>query len=97
MRRDKYMDKPADYKLAHKMPYSSWKQEWKDYKNYKRQLIRAPERINFTEEEKRAYKIKVAKENVKKSHEKYNNLSQEEKDLSEYVRRRKRRTNKKSS
>ena len=46
------MEKPQDYNLAHNTPYKEWKQEWKDYKNWKRRCFMKPEWIDLTDEER---------------------------------------------
>ena len=75
------MDKPAEYYLSYKFPYKEWKPEWKEYKSYRRRLLRNPTTADLSKEERAKIKIKVAKENIKKSHEKYSSISDEEKSI----------------
>lgn len=74
------MEKPVDYKLSNKLPYSQWKQEWKDYKNWRSRNNRHPELKDLSEEERIKHRLKIKLNNLEKSHIKYRNCTQEEKD-----------------
>ena len=73
------MEKPLDYYLSNKLPYKDWKPEWKEYKNYIRRKKRNPNMMNLSEKERKELKRKTALQNIEKSHDKYNSLSEEEK------------------
>ena len=75
------MEKPVDYNLSNSLPYKEWKQEWKDYKNWQRRIRMNPKTANMTQEEYKQYRSKVLADTRKKWHDKWNNMSDEEKSI----------------